>query len=218
MLGKVQSELAKMLARDIYTYAKKVGKDVTNELKETGLTKRGKGLPAAVLAEFNDAFVEVLGRDSVLSHGFAEWQYRGEKREFEFLLADLLIADIATRDWPEVASQTKEGDDQVTALGGRENYQVVVSSSVTSMFDVAIKASCGKFFGDPVQFGWMVLTPVICAAVAPRDSTEFSEERIFYRSSGKEKDVEKDYSLAKKLITGTFFRTPSQPSKGPYLV
>ena len=218
MLGKVQDELAKLIAQEIYNFAKRSGADIHKSLKSTELAPSGRGLPEPVLVMFEEAFLEVLNEHWLKGHGYAKWRVGRDEKKFEFLLSKNLISSIQKSRWSNAAIRTEQGVDQVQALGGNDKYEEAVNNAIPMLFELALKNICGEYHKQTNTSGWRVLTPVLVTKAAQEGTTNFVTSHLFYKSDGTKDETHKDLKLAKKLITGRWFHKPALPSAGPYLV
>jgi len=170
-----------------------------------------------MLGKFEEAFIKTLDDHWLKEHGNARWRHEGSEKEYLFLIPSPLISTINQSNWVNAANKTAEGVIQIEALEGEDSYQAAVSAAITPIFDYAIKNICGEYHGKTNTSGWRVLTPIISTLVAPKDTADFEQMRIFYKAHGDETETRQNYKLAKKLITGRWFSKGSLPSAGPYL-
>jgi len=211
MLKDIQNELAKLIAHDIYE-AVKSAPDTLSALKAANMTRYG-GIPESVLEEVDRAFEDAIIYS--LSDGFGKWRDGGSEARFPFRLTSQIIDLVRKHDWATAAKRTKDGNDQVNALGGDAKYNAQINSAVPQIVSRAIEACQGRYFE---KGRCRILTPVQTTDVAHYDKTDFAPNEVFYVASGSEKETSKEYKRAKRLLLKRWFgfKHPPDPSAGPY--
>lgn len=217
MIEAIYGELAKIIARELYDYAKKSGPEIYRTLnKNTKLAKSGTGLPQSVLNQFEKSFIASLSKFEFQEDGYGYWSNNGSTVKFIFLIPDKIVDAINESDWVKSAKLTDEGTRQVDAFGDEEIYQEAVDSAVPKLVQHALKA----IVGNPISAHaarMMVISPIIKLGVAPEGTHDFEQIPLFFFSRGNCKDNLAQYKLAKKLIVGSWLRKGLPPIKGPYL-
>ena len=154
MLGKIQDELAKMIATEIYTFGKKKASEVQDALKDTTLRPSGSGLPPPILVAFHDSFLAALSARTFSKDGYARWPKGTEEQEFRLLLREPLVASIQRTDWAKASRKTADGVAQIRAVGGAAEYQNAVSGSIGQVFDYVASKYVGVYHADTKSSGW----------------------------------------------------------------
>jgi hypothetical protein len=214
VLERTYGDLGKLIARDIYDFAKKIP-DTLLLLKDTALTESGSGLAKGVLEEFEETFLRAM--DFSVSVGFAKWHDGKSEARFTFYLPSRLVGSVrGMSDWVRAAKRTADGVKQVSALGGDTQYQGLINDAVPQMVARAISVSRGRFRDSGNGRGWRVLSPVLTVQVAHVGKSDSAPHDLFYLAKGSEKDTAGEYKRAKKLLLGGLFRKPTSPFEGPY--
>jgi hypothetical protein len=223
MLGKIQDELAKMIATEIYTFGKKKASQVPQVLKDlqtTTLRPSGVGLPPPLLVAFHESFLGALDARNYSRDGYASWTQGNGEQKFKLLLREPLVARIQQTDWVKAANQTADGVKQIQALGGPNEYQAAISDASGQVFDYAVSKYVGEFRkSSSLGTGWRLLTEVIKAPAACARTTNFQDTEFLYWSTGTERETADEYKLAKKIMTsGSLWWKKNTPtSSGPFL-
>ncbi|HLO15512.1 MAG TPA: hypothetical protein VK206_11830 [Anaerolineales bacterium] len=219
MFSKIQDELAKMIAKEIYNFAKGKSREVLDALKETTLRPSGSGLPSPILVAFQESFLAVLSArvHSVLD-GYTCLPDRDREQKFHLLLREPLVTRIQQTNWVAASSKTADGVDQIKAVGGLEEYQTAVSGVIGELFDYTASKYVGVFHATTTR-GWRLLSGVIHASAAPEGTTQFKNTAFLYYSAGSEEDTANEYRLSKKLLTTglLWWKKLATPSAGPYI-
>jgi hypothetical protein len=219
MLGKIQDELAKMIATEIYTFGKKKASQALEDLQATTLRPSGVGLPPPLLVAFHESFLEALNARLYSSDGYARWVHGNREQEFKLLLRAPLVARIQQTNWVKAANQTADGVKQIQALGEPKEYQAAVSNSIGQVFDYTVSKYVGVLHQHSSSHCWRLLTEVIKTPAAPAGTTNFQDTEFLYWSTGTKEETADEYKLAKKLMTsGSLWWKKSAPtSNGPFL-
>jgi hypothetical protein len=217
VLGQIQSELAKLIAGEIYSHAKQQGSATYRALKQTTLRSSGSGLPPPVLVAFENSFLRALSSRPYGKDGYAKWQHESSEKSFNFLFRSPLVEQVNRTDWAAAAKNTAAGVSQISALGSDDAYREAVAASIGKVFDLAVATYKGKFHATGNNYGWRVLSDVLTVAAAAEGTTDFQSTQLFYWSYGKEAETTTEYKLAKSLMTtGLLFKRAMPPSAGPF--
>ncbi len=216
MFDDIKSELSKLIAAEIYSQARQIGKSAGAAIKKTDLRAGGSGLPESVLAEFERSFHDAFRYIPNTQDGYAKWRKDGSETTFDFLLRAPLVDSIAGSNWAKAARLTGDGTAQIAALGGAGAYNKAVAASIGSAFDFAVAKLVGQFVVGSGAYGWRFLTRVLSVKVAREGTSDFQPVQLFYWSRGKDAETKTAYKLAKSSMTSGVWRKPVPPSAGPY--
>ncbi len=214
MLDKIHGELGNLTARDINTRLQSIPQALLS-LKDIAPTGSESWLTQSVLKEFEEVFLRAM--DFTVPAGFAKWRDGNSQARFAFHLTSRLADAVrGMSDWARAARRTVDGTKRVAALGGDTLYHGLINDAVPQMVVRAIAACRGRFHDSSNGRGWRVLTPVLTVQVAHLGESDLTSHELFYLTTGSEKDTDREYKRAKKLLFGGLFRKPRAPFEGPY--